>query len=52
MKPSSESVEVLPDSLTSPSSLEILGTDSNLCSQYSDEFVSPLESPHAELIVR
>lgn len=44
----SESVEILPDSLTSPSSLEILGFDSNLSSQHSDEFVSPLASPHAE----
>lgn len=44
----SESVEILPDSLTSPSSLEILGFDSNVCSQHTDEFVSPLDSPLVE----
>lgn len=45
----SDSVEVLPDSLTSPSSLEILGSDSNVCSQHTDEFVSPLGSPPVEV---
>ncbi|GJQ70822.1 hypothetical protein Trydic_g749 [Trypoxylus dichotomus] len=48
MKPTSESVEILLGSLTSPSSVEILESDS-LCSrresQHTDEFISPLESP-------
>lgn len=44
----SESVEVLPDSLTSPSSVEILPTDT----QNSDEFVSPLASPVDEKVSR
>ncbi|KAF5305636.1 hypothetical protein FQR65_LT07717 [Abscondita terminalis] len=42
----SESVEVLADSLTSPSSVEILPTESDY--NYSDEFVSPLASPLTE----
>ncbi|KAF5303929.1 hypothetical protein FQA39_LY01714 [Lamprigera yunnana] len=42
----SESVEVLADSLTSPSSVEILPTESDY--NYSDEFVSPLASPIVE----
>lgn len=48
-KQTSESVEVLPDSLTSPSSIEILGseaTNSHRLSQYTDqEFISPFQSP-------
>lgn len=48
-KQTSESVEVLPDSLTSPSSIEILGseaTNSNRLSQVTDEeFESPFQSP-------
>lgn len=47
-KQTSDSVEVLPNSLTSPSSVEVLGTDSissRRQSQYTDEFVSPLQTP-------
>lgn len=47
-KPTSESIEILGDSLTSPSSIEIIATDSTNSrrqSQHTDEFVSPLESP-------
>nr|CAI5862144.1 unnamed protein product [Callosobruchus analis] len=47
LKPMSDSVEVLGDSLTSPSSVEVI--DSNATSppqsRYTDEFVSPLDSP-------
>ncbi|KAK4876753.1 hypothetical protein RN001_009259 [Aquatica leii] len=42
----SESVEVLADSLTSPSSVEILPTESDY--NYTEEFVSPLASPIVE----
>ncbi|KAK5642067.1 hypothetical protein RI129_008234 [Pyrocoelia pectoralis] len=42
----SESVEVLADSLTSPSSVEIIPTESDF--NYTDEFVSPLASPNVE----
>lgn len=49
VRPCSDSVEVLPDSLTSPSSVEILGseaTNSHRLSQITDEeFVSPFQSP-------
>lgn len=41
-KPNSESVEVI---LTSPSSVEVLSSSSRLDSQYTNEFVSPLQSP-------
>lgn len=47
-KPNSDSVEVIVDSLTSPSSVEVLhSTHSNSRndSQYTNEFVSPLQSP-------
>lgn len=39
----SDSVEVIADSLTSPSSVEIIPTESEF--NYTDEFVSPLASP-------
>lgn len=48
MKPTSDSVEILLGSLTSPSSVEILESDSIKSrreSQHTDEFISPLESP-------
>ncbi|KAI4471124.1 tata element modulatory factor tmf1 [Holotrichia oblita] len=48
MKPTSDSVEILLGSLTSPSSVEILESDSISSrreSQHTDEFISPLESP-------
>lgn len=53
LKPSSDSVEILgmPDSLTSPSSVEVLGSDSissRRHSEMSDEFVSPQQSPLVE----
>lgn len=48
-KPASDSVEVLPDSLTSPSSVEIINseaTNSHRLSQVTDEeFESPFQSP-------
>lgn len=47
-KPNSESVEIIQDSLTSPSSIEVIESDKNKSrrqSQYTDEFVSPLQSP-------
>lgn len=48
-RPHSDSVEVLPDSLTSPSSVEILSditTTSHRLSQVTDEeFMSPFQSP-------
>ncbi|KAL1516991.1 hypothetical protein ABEB36_000815 [Hypothenemus hampei] len=48
-KQTSESVEILCDSLTSPSSVEIIGTDSSHGhSQHTDEFISPLESPNID----
>ncbi|KAB0796119.1 hypothetical protein PPYR_10180 [Photinus pyralis] len=39
----SDSVEVIGDSLTSPSSVEVIPTESEF--NYTDEFVSPLASP-------
>lgn len=48
IKPTSDSVEILLGSLTSPSSVEILESDnlsSRRESQHTDEFISPLESP-------
>ncbi|KAF7269317.1 hypothetical protein GWI33_017640 [Rhynchophorus ferrugineus] len=50
----SESVEVLGDSLTSPSSVEVIGSDSTTgdkSSQQTDEFLSPSESPCLDLKV-
>lgn len=50
-KLTSESVEILGDSIASPSSVEVIGTDSTDSrrqSQYTDEFVSPLDSPWSE----
>ncbi|CAH0546904.1 unnamed protein product [Brassicogethes aeneus] len=44
----SESVEIVPESLTSPSSVEVLGTESSSrreSQQNTDDFVSPIESP-------
>ncbi|CAG9838883.1 unnamed protein product [Diabrotica balteata] len=51
LHPKSDSVEVLGESLTSPSSLEVLGTNSTNSrrqSDYTDEIVSPLPSPWSE----
>ncbi|XP_057672471.1 TATA element modulatory factor-like [Diorhabda carinulata] len=45
LQPTSDSVEVLGDSLTSPSSVEVIGTDSTNSrrqSDYTDEVISPL----------
>lgn len=47
LKHASESVEILPDSLVSPSSLEVLGSDSSTSPKLSGEFLSPLESPES-----
>ncbi|KAG5885462.1 hypothetical protein JTB14_037043 [Gonioctena quinquepunctata] len=51
LQPASDSVEILGNSLTSPSSVEVIGsnsTNSRRESQYTDEFVSPLHSPWSE----
>lgn len=51
LKQTSESVEILGNSLTSPSSVEVItlnSTESRRHSQQTDEFVSPLESPWSE----
>ncbi|KAJ8935602.1 hypothetical protein NQ318_017340 [Aromia moschata] len=51
LKPTSDSVEILCDSLTSPSSVEVIATDSTDSmkqSERTDEFVSPLESPWSD----
>ncbi|CAH2002989.1 unnamed protein product [Acanthoscelides obtectus] len=47
LKPMSESVEILGDSLTSPSSVEVIdsNTTSRPQSRHTDEFVSPLNTP-------
>lgn len=45
LKQTSESLEILGDSLTSPSSVEVLDPDSISSRHESDEFVSPLQSP-------
>lgn len=48
VKLTSDSVEILLGSLTSPSSVEILESESLSSrreSQHTDEFISPLESP-------
>ncbi|KAH1010663.1 TATA element modulatory factor isoform X1 [Dendroctonus ponderosae] len=50
-KQNSESVEILGESVTSLSSVDIIGSDSansRRLSQHTDEFVSPLESPCVE----
>ncbi|CAG9824421.1 unnamed protein product [Phaedon cochleariae] len=48
----SDSVEVIGNSLTSPSSVEVISTNSTKSSrrssQHTDEFVSPLQSPYIE----
>ncbi|XP_050294856.1 TATA element modulatory factor isoform X2 [Anthonomus grandis grandis] len=54
LKVMSESVEILGDSLTSPSSVEIIGSDSTNSrreSQHTDGFASPLESPCVEEVL-
>lgn len=51
LKPASDSVEVLGESLTSPSSVEVIGstsTNSRSPSQHTDEFASPVDSPWSE----
>ncbi|CAH1099135.1 unnamed protein product [Psylliodes chrysocephalus] len=50
-QPTSDSVEILGDSLISPSSVEIIGTNSTNSrrhSDYTDEVISPLLSPWPE----
>lgn len=50
-KQNSESLEILGESVTSLSSVDIIGSDSansRRLSQHTDEFVSPLESPCVE----
>ncbi|XP_018578228.1 TATA element modulatory factor-like isoform X3 [Anoplophora glabripennis] len=50
-KLTSDSLEILGDSIASPSSVEVIGTDSTNSrrqSQHTDEFVSPLDSPWSD----
>lgn len=51
MKPTSDSVEILGESLTSPSSVEVMdsnSTNGGSVSHHTDDFVSPLELPWSE----